>query len=235
MRYKGTYRVKAHVDESTNDFPRDTDGKLDTDDLYIKCANGSQIYHYGHAILVAYVPSIGRGHNILRALGEELIGVKAENKIPYDELYSKLLKEGTIREIRETDEEIEFKFHSKNIELIAKYLKPQTSGSSISPFSTKNLPKSDYTIPVEDLEEYREITVDISKDDILIISQITRSFLTVQLPKNKAYKSKDIKADMKLKKLKGKEYIHSIGMWSEYLNYLKKEISTWKECLNLKK
>ena len=47
--------------------------------------------------------------------------------------------------------------------------------------------------------------------------------------KNKAYKSKDIKADMKLKKLKGKEYIHSIGMWSEYLNYLKKEISTWKE------
>ena len=79
------------------------------------------------------------------------------------------------------------------------------------------------------MEEYRKITADISKDDILIISQITRSFLTVQLPKNKAYKSKDIKADMKLKKLKGKEYIHSIGKWSEYLNYLKKEISTWKE------
>ncbi len=120
MRYKGIYRVKANIDESTNDFPRDADGKLETDDLYIKCFNGNQIYHYGHSILVAYIPSLGRGHNILRAIGDELLKIK--DKIPYDELYSKLLEEGTIREIRENDEEIEFKFHSKNMNLIAKYL-----------------------------------------------------------------------------------------------------------------
>ncbi len=223
MRYKGIYRVKANIDESTNDFPRDADGKLETDDLYIKCFNGNQIYHYGHSILVAYIPSLGRGHNILRAIGDELLKIK--DKIPYDELYSKLLEEGTIREIRENDEEIEFKFHSKNMNLIAKYLKPQTSGAGISPFSTKNLPKSDYTIPVDELREYQEITKGIPKEDILIISQITRDFISKILPKSKTYKSKNIKADMKLKKLKGKEYIHSIGMWDKYLKYLKERLN----------
>ena len=31
-------------------------------------------------------------------------------------------------------------------------------------------------------------------------------------------------ADMKLKGLKGKEYIHSIGQWDNYINYLRKEL-----------
>ena len=34
----------------------------------------------------------------------------------------------------------------------------------------------------------------------------------------------DIKADMALKCLKGKEYIHSIGKWNEYIDYLRKEL-----------
>lgn len=71
MRYKGTYRLKAHIDQNTNDFPRDENGQLDTDDIYIKCANGSQIYSYGHGILIAYIPSLGRGHNILRSIAEQ--------------------------------------------------------------------------------------------------------------------------------------------------------------------
>lgn len=228
MKYKGTYRVKAHIDESTNDFPRDTDGKIETDDLYIKCANDSQIYHYGHSILVAYVPSIGRGHNILRALGEEILGIKADNKIPFDDLYSKLKEEGTIKDIRESDEEIEFKFNSKNIDLIAKYLKPQTGGSNISPFSTKNLPKSDYTIPVDDLNEYVEITKDIPKEDILIISHLTRDFILNKLAKSKLYKSKDIKSEMKKVKLKGKDFIHYSGAWKQYLDYLEKKLKEYK-------
>ena len=35
----------------------------------------------------------------------------------------------------------------------------------------------------------------------------------------------NIKADMKLKGLKGKEYIHSIGKWNEYIDYLKKNMA----------
>lgn len=221
-KYKGIYRLKAHIDQTTNDFPRDAEGELDTDDIYIKCASGNQIYHYGRGILVAYIPSIGRGHNILKALGEELCGIA--DKISYEDLYQKLAEEGTVRDIVENDEEIEFKFHNKHIELISKYLKPQTSGAGISPFSSKNLPKSNYTIPVDELKEYQEIIKDIPKDEILIISQITKAYIANILPKCQGYKSKDIKADMKLKMLKGKEYIHSTGTWKKYIEYLKKEL-----------
>ena len=78
MKYKGKYRVKAHIDHSTNDFPRDIYGNIDTDDLYIQCAYGNQIYHYGHSTLVAYIPSVGRGHNILKALATKLCGMNFE-------------------------------------------------------------------------------------------------------------------------------------------------------------
>ena len=63
MKYKGTYRLKAAIDQSTNDYPRDDSGGIDPsfDDIYIKCYGGAQIYHYGFSTLVAYIPSIGRG------------------------------------------------------------------------------------------------------------------------------------------------------------------------------
>lgn len=42
----------------------------------------------------------------------------------------------------QTDSEIEFYFYAKDIDIIANLLKAKTFGASISPFSTKNLPKS---------------------------------------------------------------------------------------------
>jgi len=226
MRYKGIYRLKAHIDQNTNDFPRDWNGLIDSDDVYIKCALGCQIYHYGHGVLVAYIPSIGRGHNILKALGQRLCNFDITTiGINYKPLYDALLKEGTIRHIMENDEEVEFRFHSKNIELIAEYLRPQTSGAGISPFSTKNLPKSDYIIPADDLAAYKNLTKDIAQEDILIVPQITRRFIKNILSKSKQYRSKDVKVEMRKSMLKGKEFIHYSGMWNEYIKYLKKELS----------
>lgn len=228
MRYKGKYRLKAPIDENTNDYPRDAHGKIETDDIYIDCAYGNQIYHYGHGVLVAYIPSIGRGHNVLMSIGTELIGKETVESLNrnYDKLYELLLKEGTIREIRQNDGEIEFKFKAKDIELIAKYLKPKTGGAGISPFSSRNLPKPKqaYVIPDEDLKEYKEIIVDISRDKLVILSQITKSFLNNIVAKKPYYKTVDVKADMKKKMLKGKEYIHSIGLWNEYIKYLSKKL-----------
>ena len=45
MKYKGTYRLKAAIDQSTNDYPRDDSGGIDSsfDDIYIKCYGGAQI------------------------------------------------------------------------------------------------------------------------------------------------------------------------------------------------
>lgn len=229
MKYKGQYRLKPNLDIYTNDFPRTDDGSIDPsyDDIYIKCANGSQIYHYGHSTLVAYIPSLGRGHNTLISIAKELKLISEDTKSrDYGTLYSLLEKDNTVFDIMENDLEIEFKFHAKDIELIAKYLKPQTSGADISPFSTRNLPKSSYTIPNEEIEEYKKIINSVSKYDKLLISHITNEFLNNILAKDKLYKTLNIsmKSDMRKKMLKGKEYIHSMGYWDKYLQYLKVNI-----------
>ena len=228
LKYKGQYRIKPNLDLQLNDVPRNDDGSIDPsyDDIYIKCANGSQIYHFGRSILVAYIPSIGRGHNILIAIAKELKLIDEDTKSrDYGTLYSILNKDKTVFDIMENDEEIEFKFNAKNIELIAKYMKPQTSGADISPFSTRNLPKLSYTIPNEDLRDYLEITNRIPKEDKWLISRITNEFMNNILSKNTLYKTITMKTDMRKKMLKGKEYIHSMGSWDEYIKYLKKELS----------
>lgn len=229
--YKGKYRLKCHIDQSTNDFPRDSSGSIETNDVYIKCKYGCQIYHYGKDILVAYIPSIGRGHNILKSLGKELCNIEYNiDYCDYNYLYRTLYNQGTILYIMENDEEIEFRFRSGSIDIISKYLQPQTFGASIDPFSTKNLPKSNYTIPLEDLQEYKDIVSNISRDDILIISQITRRFINNILAKNNQYRSKNIKAEMRKSMLKGKGFIHYNGFWNQYLSYLQEEINNEKSC-----
>lgn len=224
MKYKGTYRLKPNLDQFTNDFPRTDDESIDQsyDDIYIKCANGSQIYHYGRSVLVAYIPSIIRGHNILKSLAKELnlIGEDTEFR-DYEALYSLLANDGTVFGIKENDSEIEFKFNAKNIDIIAKYLKPQTSGADISPFSTRNLPKSNYEIPCRDLELYKEITNSIPVENKLSISIITKEFMANIMEKDKLYKSISMKSHMRQSMLKGKEYIHKMGYWNQYLEYLR--------------
>lgn len=227
MKYKGQYRIKPNLDLQLNDVPRDEHGNIDPsyDDIYIKCSNGAQIYNYGHGILVAYISSIGRGHNILISIAKELNLIDEDtNEREYDALYSRLNKNRTVFDIMENDAEIEFKFNSKNMELIAKYLKPQTSGADISPFSTRNLPKSSYTIPDEDLREYLEITNRIPKEDKLLITHATKGFMSNILSKDSLYKTVSMKVDMRQKCLKSREYIHSVGKWNEYIKYLEKEL-----------
>lgn len=227
MKYKGTYRLKPNLDQFTNDFPRTDDEGIDPsyDDIYIKCANGSQIYHYGHSALMAYIPSLIRGHNILKSLAKELnlVGEDAEFR-DYGTLYPLLENNGTIFDIKENDSEIEFKFNAKNIDMIAKYLKPQTSGADISPFSTRNLPKSNYKIPCEDLALYKEITGSIPTENKLSISIITKEFMAEIMGKDKLYKSINMKSHMRQSMLKGKEYIHKMGYWNQYLNYLRNNL-----------
>ena len=227
MKYKGIYRIKPNLDLELNDVPRDENGGIDPsyDDIYIKCANGAQIYHYGHSTLCCYIPSLGRGHNILIAIAKELNLIDDESEYRnYKTLYSLLNKDKTVFDIVENDEEIEFKFNAKNIELIAKYLKPQTSGADISPFSSKNLPKSSYTIPRENLEEYSKITDSIPQSDKLSIGHITKQFMNDILSKDKLYKTVSMKVDMRKKCLRSKEYIHSMGYWKVYIKYLEKEL-----------
>jgi hypothetical protein len=184
-------------------FPREYNGQFAENDVYIDCQHKVTISSFGHGILECYIPSIGRGHNIIKAIKSEL-GDKVINNIV------------------ETDEEVIFQFHSKYMEQLEPYLKPKTSGADISPFSSRNLPKSKYNIPDEDLVAYKKIVSKIPKNELISLVHTTNKFLEIYAKKN--LKGVDIKADMALKGLKGKDYIHSIGAWDKYIEYLKKNI-----------
>ena len=208
----------CEIDGSTNDFPKDYNGHINDTDVYIACQYGNKIMTYGHidgkrdVWLIGYVPSIGRGHNIIKALKEQNI-----EYIDY----------------RETDEEVEFKFKPKDIEIIAKLMKAKTNGSNISPFSTKNLPSSDVEIPTEKIARYKEITGIIPKNDLLFIHRVTNQFLEDILQKRlrrsrkKGSSTFNYENDMKKLKMSRqvKQYIFVKGFWEEYLDYLEKEIT----------
>ena len=188
----------------TNTFPREYTGLYSENDIYIDYYKNVRIYHYGNRILMAYIPSIGRGHNIIKAIQEEL-----GNDIIYN--------------IEETDSEIMFRFNSKYMDKLEKYLNPKTSGANISPFSSRNLPKNkDYKIPDEEFVSYKEIVAKIPRERMIDITHMTNNYLKSLTTKRNTWE--DIKADMAKKCLKPKEYIHSIGKWNDYINYLRKEL-----------
>lgn len=216
MRYKGKYRLLCELDQNTNDFPRDDNGNIEDIDMYISCQYGNRIYNYGHGKLIAYVPSLGRGHNIIKTLKEK------------DVEYFDLI---------ETDEEVEFKFKAADIETVAELMKARTSGASISPFSSKNLPKTKVEIPKEKMALYKEITKDIPKGELLCISRATNEFLDNIMPKSLCRRTKkksttfNIREDMKKMKLarQSKEYIWVKGYFDEYLDYLKNNLKNFQK------
>lgn len=197
-KFKGKYRIKVPYNRATNDFSRKLNDSLEDIDCYISCQHGNKVFHYGGNILQAYIPSIGRANNILKSIDDNLV---------FD--------------IEKTDSEVLFKFKYSNSDKIIPLLKPKTGGANISPFSSRNLPKSDYIIPDDEIAKYKDITSKIPQEDMLKIKQATDNFIKTLVTKKMTLE--DIKADMKLKCLRNKEYIHSIGKFTEYIQYLSKE------------
>lgn len=240
-KYKGKYRLKCEYNQLTNDFNRKLNGTYEDIDVYIDCSNNIKIFYYGKGILSAYIPSLGRGHNIIKGIYSEFVNdIESSSYITISERqdkdgnmiqiklynYAALYKDKELNKIitniEDTDEEVLFRFHSSKMEQLEKYFKPKTSAASRSPFSTKNLPKSDYIIPDEDLDTYKNIVSEIPKEDVLIITHTTNNYIKSLVTKKNTLEN--IKADMKLKGLKGKEYIHSIGQWNKYIKYLKENL-----------
>lgn len=206
-KFKGRYRIRAPINKLTNDFNRKLNGTFEDIDCYIDCQFGNRVFYYGHNVLQAYIPSIGRGHNILKNIEE--------------------MDKSLIFDIEETDSEVLFKFKYINSDKIIPLLKPRTAGSHTSPFSPKNLPKTDFKIPDDKLETYKQIVSKIPPEKLLTIGRITNSFLQTLITRKNTWEN--IKADMRLKCVKGKEYIYMIGKWDEYLTYFENEIKKMEQ------
>ena len=201
-KFKGIYRLKVPVDSHTNDYCRKLNGTYEDVDMHIDCQFGNKVFHFGNSTLQAYIPSLIRGHNIIKAIQQSDPSI--------------------IFNIEETDSEVLFKFKYINSDKVIPLLKPRTSGSQTSPFSPKNLPKSDFKIPNDKLKAYKQIVSKIPPEKLLTLSRITRSYLQTFVTKKNSWEN--IKSDMRLKCVKGKEYICMIGKWEEYLKYLENEI-----------
>ena len=90
-KYKGKYRIRCPYDLSTNQFPRKLNGTFEDIDLFIDCQYGNKIFYYGRNILQAYIPSIIRGHNIIKYINDNF-------------------GQDAIFDIEETSQEVLFKF-----------------------------------------------------------------------------------------------------------------------------
>lgn len=235
-KYVGTYRLMADIDQSTNDFPRLPDNdQLEQNDVYIKCKQGIKVWHYGRNKLQCYVPSLGRGHNILKKFASDnninYMDFCEKNILNYEEFYKEIEKLNVIFEIEENDEEVLWKVEDKNLKHIIDYLQPSTSGASISPFSSRNLKiNKDYSIDNDQILLYEKISSLVDKDDKLLIHRITMSYLDNIVQKK--YKRMDIKKEMKKRQLKAKEFIHSLGLFDDYLSYLEKEVTKNQKKVN---
>lgn len=213
MKYKGSYRLLPVIDQETNDFPRTPSGDVEEDiEIYITCQYNNRIYAYGtdghkEMQLAAYIPSLGRGRNIRKAMDKEKVQYYA-----YDE----------------TDEEVRFLFSAKDIEKVASLLKAKTGGANISPMSKRNLPKDNsVTIPDDDMTMYKNATSSINSGNMARLKSINKSFIDNVLAKKlkenpRARKPFDYKTDMRKLMLAGKtkEYIWVKGLWKEYVDYL---------------
>ena len=203
QKFYGKDRILVPIDRNTNDFPRDVEGRIETEDYYIPCKYG-QISHYGRDVLEAWVTSITKFNKILKIANEKDIAI--------------------VKSV-EMDGEGSIYFRAKDIEFFAQEMKAQIMGKNVRPFSTKNLPKSDYHIPPSDLEEYKKTIARIDKSQTLELAKLTREFIDKKVAKSK--RIKDIDKNIRLHKMSRqlKEYIHFNGMWDEYITYLKKNLT----------
>jgi hypothetical protein len=158
----------------------------------------------------------------------------------YESMYSELLSNGVIiaddpsYPVEETDEEILFKFKSKELDRLEKSIKPKPAkvnkdGRGRGCFSVKNLrrqtgiksiKKSD--IPIEKQEDYKQITSLIGKENISLYNKINDGFLTELSVKNNS-SIDTFKEEIKDGNYTIKGYVFSLGeeTWKDYLDYIK--------------
>lgn len=219
--YKGKYRVLANYDLDTNDFPRDEHGCIDDDfnDFYMPGKKGIEIRHAGRDNLGCYVigNSTQLGNNILRAIYKKELGKEPPKK--NETMEKHLLNENIITSVTHYDDGILFIFKAEHIDDWANIFKLKHNGASISPLSSKNLPKSTYIIPEEDEAKYKALF----PKDMEAIDKAQISNRSMKQMKEKFTKKQE--AEMKRLCMKPRQYVHYLGKWGDLLKIVEKEIN----------
>ena len=210
-KYKGKYRVKAHYDLQTKDFIRDDEGNLDPDfgDFYLSGRSGIEVKHGTGSELACYIPKLQLGNNILKAYYDSVIGNRGDKSV--DRIVRELKDGGYVNDVDILSAEIFFTFDADHLDTLAPIIKLKTSGASISPFSTRNLPKAPYTIPKADMDKYKK-----AKDGLsgLEIARLNEQFIAENF-------DSDFKTDLRREMLKPIQYFHKKKKWEDYCQFIK--------------
>ena len=199
-KYTGTYRVLGYLDVNTNDFPRTDNGDIDPsyEDLYIPCSRGKSVIKHTYEkdiLVICFYGKNATAKNVYKELKDK-----------YKKIYLKY---------EDCGEDGLIYFKADDIKKIATIVRPKTSGASIKWNSNKNLPKVSYDIPKEDNDKLVTITKDLSRPQKMRFGKTVSSlFLT----------SKNLKEEQKQSRLTPKQFIHSKGLWEEYIKLAKKEV-----------
>lgn len=202
-KYTGTYRVLGCLDSYTNDFPRDENGNIDPsyDDLYIPCSRGKSVIKHTYEddkLVLCFYNKCSTARNVYKELKDK---------------YKKL-----DIEFEDCGEDGLIYFKADDIKKIATIVKPRTSGASIKWNSQRNLPKIQYEIPSEDLKRLSTITKNLSRTDKMQFGRkISSEFL----------ESHKLKDEQKQSRLSPKEFIHSKGLWDDYMIKAKREVKKY--------
>jgi len=199
-KYVGTYRVISEYSKSTNNYPRELDGSISDNDLYIVCKYHCKIYAFGGSTLCFYCPSLKHGRNLL-------------HKLQTDNLIN------LIESIEETDSEVTLSFSDKNFQALFNYFNPSSYGASIRPHSIKNLPTVKYEIPEEDKQIYKNLIASKNISQIELV-RLSKGFIKSISTKKKP--EQWYNDNMRLQGISGIKYIHSMGLWLKFLDYIKK-------------
>ena len=202
-KYTGTYRVLGCIDSSTNDFPRDENGNIDSsyDDLYIPCSRGKSVIKHTYEdnkLVLCFYNKCSTARNVYKELKDK---------------YKKI-----DLEFEDSGEDGLIYFNADDIKKIATIVKPRTSGASIKWNSAKNLPKVKYEIPTEDLKRLSDITKNLSRTNKM---QFGRKLSSEFLESHK------LKDEQKQSRLSSKEFIHSKGLWDDYMIKAKREVKKY--------
>lgn len=206
-KYVGKYRVLPELDLDTNDVPRDEKGSIDPtyDDLYIPCRKGYIKNSAEDYYLCWFGDTLSLGRRVKKDF--EIA------KIP-------------IYKYEETDIDVLIWFDIKYINKVASIVKPKTNGKNIKPFSKRNFKKekekASYTIPLKDYERYSSIMKDMSTVEKMQFARSCNNNFSDIVVK-KMGNNYNINEELYDSGLDYKTFIHSIGLWEDYIEYVNNE------------
>ena len=217
------YRVIPHL-TIANDFPRDDKGEIEKsfDDYYIPCSRvKAEIYttgakENGKEVFVAYTPSRTVRNDLVKNLSKYII---KESNNDTDKTCKVSPKSGTY--------ESDLYFYDCDIKHFAKILKARTKGAKIKPTDKLNLPHDTHkykaydNMPKDWFKEFKSLySVPIQRKEKIKVSLVW-SVLYKDFGKSIGV---NILEDSMKENYKCSHYIHKIGEWEAFVEYLKERL-----------